>query len=286
MNEGLTVRRRFDEADIKATEPTLKVGLLATINREGLPHLTLISSLRACSPTQVVWGQFTEGLSKEFIQLNPRAGFAIMTLNKELWRGKATFSRTATYGTEYEAYNNTPMFRYNAYFGIHTVYYMDLVGHSGRQVLPMGRVVLGAILTKAAKYLGGRPGGATVLNAWTCGMLDKMDTLKFLAYVDTDGYPGIIPVIQAQAWGKEGIVFSTAAYGNELAGIPEGAPVAILGMSLSMEDVLVRGPFYGLRRIGGVRCGTVRVEWVYNSMPPVPQQIYPPVPLEPIRDFH
>jgi hypothetical protein len=285
MNQLLTAQRRFDETDIKATEPSLKVGLLATINHDGMPHLTLISTLQACSPTEVAWGQFTEGLSKEFIRRNPRAGFMVMTLERELWRGKATFGRTATDGREFEAYNNTPMFRYNAYFGIHTVYYMDLVGHSGRQRLPMPRIVLGAVLTTAAKVLGGAPGGAVVLNSWTRDLLGKMDTLKFLAYVDEDGYPAIIPVIQAQAWGKEGVIFSTAAYGEELAAIQPGTPVAILGMALSMEDVLVRGPFGGLRRIGGVRCGTVQVESVYNSMPPVPQQIYPPVALEPIRDF-
>jgi hypothetical protein len=286
MKDRLTARDSFDENEIEATEATLKVGLLATINEEGLPHLTLISSLRACSPTRVVWGQFTEGMSKEFIRLNPRAGFAIMTLDKELWRGKATFRRAATSGPEYEEYNNTPMFRYNAYFGIHTVYYMDLTGHTGRQRLPMGRIVVGAVLTRAASVLGGRPEGAAVLNFWTRSLLDKMDTLKFLAYVDRDGYPAIIPVIQAQAWGSDGIIFSTAAYGDELEAIPVGTPVAILGMALSMEDVLVRGPFGGLRRIGGARCGTIQVTWVYNSMPPVPQQIYPPVTLEPIRDFH
>jgi hypothetical protein len=285
MNEALTLRRTFDEADIKATEHILKVGLLATINEEGLPHLTLISSLQACSATQVAWGQFTEGLSKEFIRRNPLAGFMVMTLEKELWRGKATFCRSANDGPEYEAYNNTPMFRYNAYFGIHTVYYMDLVGHTGRQSLPMGRIVVGALLTMAAKSLGRKPEGATALNPWTCDLFDKMDALKFLAYVDTDGYPAIIPVIQAQAWSSGGVIFSTTAFGDELAAIPVGKPVAILGMALSMEDVLVRGPFGGLGRIGGVRCGTVQVEWVYNSMPPVPQQIYPPVALERVRDF-
>lgn len=286
MIESLTVERTFDEADIKATEPTLKVGLLATINDDGLPHLTLISSLQACSPTEVVWGQFTEGLSKAFIRRNPRAGFLVMTLNKELWRGKATFSRTATEGGEFEAYNRAPMFRYNAYFGIHTVYYMDLVGQSGRQVLPMGRIILGAILSKVAIGLGGSSGETSVLNPWTRNLFNTMDALKFLTFVDSDGYPAIIPVIQAQSWGREAILFSTAAYGDELAAIPVGASVAVLGMTLDMEDVLVRGPFGGVRRIGGVRCGVIPIEWVYNSMPPVPQQIYPPVALEPIQDFH
>ncbi len=56
-------------------------------------------------------------------------------------------------------------------------------------------------------------------------------------------------------------------------------------MSLSMKDVLMRGVFEGIRRVGGFRCGVVGVDWVYNSMPPVPQQIYPPLDLEPVTSF-
>ena len=42
----------------------MKIGILGTVNPQGLPHLTMISSLKACSPTQLCFGQFTEGVSK------------------------------------------------------------------------------------------------------------------------------------------------------------------------------------------------------------------------------
>ncbi len=275
----------FSEADIKSFEPEMKIGLLATVNEAGLPHLTLISTLRASTPTQVVWGQFTEGLSKQFVRRNPKTAFLIMTLGRELWRGKASFTHTAQQGKEFDIYNNTPMFRYNAYFGIHTVYYMDLVNHSGRQALPMGGIVIAAIQTIVARTFGGNKGQADVLNPWTQGLMNKIDNLKFLAYIGGDGYPVIIPVIQAQASGSERIVFAVSAYGDELRAVPENATVAVFGMSLDMEDVLMRGTFQGVRRMGGFRCGVVGVNWVYNSMPPVPQQIYPALDLEPVTHF-
>lgn len=275
----------FSNADMKAFEPTMKIGLLATVSDEGLPHLTLISSLQASSPTQMMWGQFTEGLSKRFIRSNPKTGFMVMTMDKEIWRGKTTFTHTQQQGAGFEMYNNTPMFRYNAYFGIHTVYYMDLVANSGRHVLPMGKVVRGAIQTMIAKTFSARSKSAPVLNLWTRKLLNQFDALKFLAYVDADGYPVIIPVIQAQSKGSDTLIFSAALYHDDLAAIPQAAPVAMLGMTLDMEDVLLRGTFMGLRRVGGVRCGTIKVDWVYNSMPPVPQQIYPAVAMEPVRRF-
>ena len=275
----------FTPDDIKALQPTMKVGLLATLNPEGLPHLTLISSLQANNPSQLIWGQFVEGMSKQHVREHPRVGFLIMTLDKNLWRGKAVYTHTASQGPEFEMYNNTPMFRYNAYFGIHTVYYMDLVEHSGRQALPMGRVVLAAVKTIAAKALSRERGHASVLNLWTRQLMNKLDGLKFLAYVTSDGYPAIVPIIQAQAADAENIIFSTGAYGRELEAIPAGMTVAVFGMSLEMEDVLMRGEFKGVRRMGGMRCGQVSVNWVYNPMPPKPQQIYPQPVFEAVTHF-
>jgi hypothetical protein len=276
---------QFSADDIKALQPTMKVGLLATLNPEGLPHLTLISSLQANTPDQLIWGQFVEGMSKQHVRQNPQVGFLIMTLDKHLWRGKAVYTHTASQGPEFEMYNNTPMFRYNAYFGIHTVYYMDLVEHSGRQALPMGRVVLAAVKTMAAKALSRARGRATVLNLWTRQLMNKLDGLKFLAYVGSDGYPVIIPIIQAQAADAESIIFSLGAYGRELEAVPAGGTVAVFGMSLEMEDVLMRGAFQGVQRMGGVRCGRVSVNWVYNPMPPKPQQIYPQPAFAPVTHF-
>lgn len=275
----------FSEADIQALAPVMKVGLLATVTPDGLPHLTLISSLQASAPRQMIWGQFVEGLSKQYVRENPKAGFLVMTLDREVWRGKATFTHTANQGPEFEMYNNTPMFRYNAYFGIHTVYYMDLVAQSGRQALPMGRIVVAAIQTLLARTLSRRRPVNEVLNDWTRGLINKLDNLKFLAYIGADGHPLIIPAIQAQAADAERIVFSLGAYGDDLAAIPEGATVAVFGMSLDMVDVLMRGEFQGLQRMAGVRCGSIRVNWVYNPMPPKPQQIYPPVALEAVTTF-
>lgn len=275
----------FSPEEIEAFSPTMKIGLVATVNPDGLPHLTLIASLQANSPTQMIWGQFAEGMSKEHVRLDPKVGFLIMTLDRQLWRGKATFTHSATQGPEFEMYNNTPMFRYNAYFGVHTVFFLDLVEHTGGHPLPMGQVVFSAIQTMIARAFSRADGQEQVLNLWTRQLMNKLDNLKFLSYVGPEGYPTIVPVIQAMAAGSERIIYSTGAFGDELAAVPPGANVAVFGMSLQMEDVLMRGEYQGLQRIAGIRCGAVRVNWVYNPMPPKPQQIYPPIHVEPITTF-
>jgi len=275
----------FSEEDITSTQPAMKVGLLATVSANGLPHVTLLSSLMACGPKEMCFGQFTEGMSKKHLLENPKVGFLIMSLDKALWRGKATYTHDLKEGQEYDFYNNIPMFRYNAYFGIHTVYYMDLVVQTGKVPLSMNKIIFAAIQTMQARILGPKSHANPVLNHWTRAFVDKIDNLKFLSYVGDDGYPIIVPAIQIQSLDSQNILFSTSVYTEELEAIPTGVPLAVFSMALTMEDVLMRGKYIGLRRIGGVKVGEMEVDWVYNPMPPVPGQIYPPMEIKPVTQY-
>lgn len=275
----------FSQEDIQCFAPEMKVGLLATLNEHNEPHITILSTLQARQPRELFFGQFAEGMSKEYIRRNPKAGFLIMTLDKNFWRGKARFTRTATQGEEFDLLNNTPMFRYNSYFGIHTVYYLDLIEQSGKQPLPMGTVITAAIKTLAAKTLSPAPQGKAVLNGWTRRLLAKLDNLKFIAHVDEDGFPQLTPLIQAQPDGRERVIFSTAAFGEDLKKIQAGTTVSLFCMSFKMETVLLRGTWEGFRRRAGLQCGGLQVNWIYSCMPPKPMVIYPEAPLEPVRDF-
>jgi hypothetical protein len=278
-------RTTFTDSDIQGLAPAMKIGVLATVSNKGLPHMTLLSSLRASSPTGLTFGQFTEGLSKTNVRLNPRTGFLAMTLQKELWRGTAKFTHTGKGGPEYDAYNNEPLFRYNSYFGIHTVFFLDLIAHTGRENLPMRGVIAASLATAAARAAAGKARDCRALNQWTRGVMSAMGNLKFAAYVAADGYPRIVPILQAQAASRDRIIFSPLVYGDELEAVPAGASLAIFGMTLQMEDVLMRGTYAGIRRICGIRCGQVEVDWVYNSMPPVPGQIYPPTECAAVQAF-
>ena len=277
--------KKFSEQDIQDLLPAMKIGVLGTVTPDGLPHVTLITTLMASKPDEVVWGQFMEGTSKKFIKTNPKTGFLIMGLDKSFWTGQAEYTRSAKDGKDYEFYNNTALFRYNSYFGVHTVHYMDLKGQSGKHPLPMNKIVFAAIQTMIAKALTFGKSKKQVMNKWTQGFFNKIDNLKFLCYVDANGYPVVLPIIQAQALDPEHICFSFGAFGEELAAIPPFTPVAILSMALSMQDVLVRGTYQGSKKVCGIQTGMLQVDWVYNSMPPKPMQIYPPLPVETITQF-
>jgi hypothetical protein len=280
------ILKRFDENDLKCFEPEAKVGLIATLNPEGLPHVTLITALQAKTSDRLIWGQFSEGHSKKNVQTNPKTGFLIMTLDRSLWRGKALWTSSATHGEDYEMFNNKPMFRYNAYFGIHTVHYMNLVETYGREALPLIRIGLGSILTRAAKSAVRKVNSARrILKPWAEGLFNRLNSIKFICYAGEDGYPVVIPLIQCQAADSSRFAFSPLAYQDELAALQPGCNVAVFGLTMEMEDVLVRGVFTGLEKHRGITLGCVDINWVYNSMPPKPGQIYPVPELRPVVNF-
>jgi hypothetical protein len=285
MNNPIYPHTHFSEQDIKDLSAAMKVGIMGTVNPQGLPHLTLITTLMASTPEVVVWGQFMEGTSKKHVQENPKTGFMVMGLDKNFWRGFSDYTHADNSGKDYEFYNNTPLFRYNAYFGVHRVHYMNLISHTGKNPLPMNKIIPAAVMTMIAKSLTRKPEQTPVLNDWTQAFFNKIDNLKFMSYINAEGYPVIIPLIQAQALDREHLIFSFVAFGEELAQIPAYTPVAVFGMALTMEDVLVRGIYQGAKRVAGIKCGVVQLDWVYNSMPPTPRQIYPEVIIEAVREF-
>ncbi len=280
-----TLKPEFSEADRQAYTAATKVGLLASLNEQGQPHICLITTIQANGPQELIMGEFVTGVSKKFIQQNHRVAFLIMTLNRQLWRGQATWTHLTKEGPEYERLNLIPMFRYNTYFGINTVHFFDLVGVAGPEALPMPAIMREALKTAASKgrFRTGRP--ERILKPFLEKMFNQLTTLKFLAYVAPDGYPRLVPLIQCQAADSRRLVFSQGVYADELKAIPAGATAAIFCMNFGIEDILVRGTFNGFKPSPLGPLGSLEIEWVYNSMPPATGQIYPEIELKPVTDF-
>jgi hypothetical protein len=261
--------------DMLAFEESAKVGLLATVDPQGLPHISLITSIQAKSAHALMFGQFSEGRSKRHVKHNPHVGFLVMNRERKLWRGKARWTGEATSGDDYEMYNRKPMFRYNSYFGIHTVHYLDLVELSGRQPISTAGIAAGSLLTALTRRLYAIGSREAILKPWAERHLGKLGTLKFFAFVGADSYPAIVPLVPCQSAGRARLVFAPTVHRAELAAIPADASVAVFALNLQMESVLVRGRFTGYRGLPGLRTGAIDIDFVYNSMPPMQGPIYP-----------
>ncbi len=249
---------------------TIKIGLVATLDEFNKPHITVLSTIMGKGKNEMMFGKFVEGYSKEFILERPKSGFLIMNTDKEFWHGTMDYTYLKKEGEDYINYNNQPLYRYNSYFGINTVYYFKLREISDKANLPMSKIIFNAVLTMLfkGKYKGHRK---NVMNHWTRNFTAKLDTLTFISYINDDGYPVIVPVIQAQSASESRLVFRNQPYKEELSKIKSGQDVAILAFSMSMETVLLKGKFEGFDKLG---LGYLDVRRVYNCMPPVHQYIY------------
>ena len=281
----METKKEFNKEDIKAFEPENKIGLLATVNENNHAHITMISTLQARNSKELVWGQFSEGFSKRNIKTNPKTAFLIMNLQKKLWRGKAIWKYEKKEGEEFIKFNKLPMWRYNSYFGIHTIHYMELTETTKQQSLPVASIAFSAILTKIAKSSATIENKERIMNNWTENFFNKLDTLKFLSYVANDGFPVIIPVLQCQAADSQQLVFNTQAYKKELLSIKADTELTVFALSIDMKDVLVRGKFKGFKKHRGINLGSIDVNWVYNPMPPIAGQIYPELKTETVVEF-
>jgi len=258
-------------AHIEAFDATYKISLVGTIDDTGEPHVTLMSTLQAKDETTLTLGQFVEGVSKQYMQQRPDIGFLVMGLDKRFWTGSAAWTEKRTHGDEYEKYNEVPLFRYNAYFGVHTVHYFDLKEVSDGEPLSMGAVVFRAVLNMLTRWARKRK--VKALKPWALKLLQGVATLKFLCVI-ADGSPMLVPVVEAQASDAGRIIVPYHPYAHRLP-LQKGDKVAMLGANLDMVSVHVNGTFSGWKRGILGRYGIIDIERVYNSVPPKQGWIYP-----------
>ncbi len=266
----------IDEDSIKMMAVDSKVGVLATEDESGYPHLSFISSIQAFGTDKLTFGQFSAGLSKQFISERPKAGFLILSADKRWCSGNAVMTHSETTGAEFDLYNNKPLFRYNSYMGFYRIFYLNLERITRFAPLPMGAIVLGAIFSRV-KALFVKKSERHALPHIGEDLFAQLDSLKFLSYFDAEGRAVVLPVVQATSAGSDRIALVGTPFGKELKKIPDGAKAAILCLNLKMESVLVKGVYRG---------GVLEIERVYNSMPPKMEYVYPRgETIEPIRSF-
>jgi hypothetical protein len=254
-----------------------KIGILASVAPDGYPHMALISSLSVKSKKKLMWGQFSQGSVKAYLKDNPKTGFLVVLADMHWWTGKALHTGTVLKGEDYEYFNNKPLFRYNSYFGFGAVHYEDLLDLSAGQKLSIPQVGLGfmkSTLMKGAVKRGGA--GLLKMPPYGIAMASKLGALKFVAYVDSDGFPRIIPALQGTAVDANRLVFSAVPYGKLLEKIPPGAKAAVYLANMDLESLLLQGRWSGMGRYGGQRGAVFEIDKVYNSMLPIGGYIYPP----------
>jgi nitroimidazol reductase NimA-like FMN-containing flavoprotein (pyridoxamine 5'-phosphate oxidase superfamily) len=260
-----------------------KIGLLAIIGDDGYPHMVFINTITALDEKTLAWGQFIQGLSKRLLPEKKNAAFLAVTQEMDVFRGKAIYNHEEKTGEIFERFNMKPLFRYNSYFGIEKAHLMDLKSLLPPDKLKMTDIVIGALASRLAASAVKNDSDA--MNSKTRSLFAQLAGLKFIAYEDDDGFPWIVPCIQAAPAGNGSIVFSLRPDGGEIKRIPKDARVAVYFTNMQLQSVMVKGTYRGIERRFGVKSGVVDVEMVYNPMPPASGYIYPREELKKVDQF-
>lgn len=257
--------------DAQELENPYKIALIAMQDDEGDMHMCLTTSLMNKGEDKMMFGEFVNGMSKELVYRHPQVGFFIMSVAKNFWTGSMTMSHSVREGEDYVRYNDMQLFRYNTYCGVSVVHYADLNRISEKQPLNMPGIVANAVRVLAVKnaYAGDKT--KQVLRPWAQNFLANLGNLMFIGYMGDDGFPKIVPIIQAQSASSGRIVFTKAPYSDMLTDLKDGARVAVYGLSLDMQGVLVKGNY----RQATKGTGYVDIDKVYNPLPPKAGYIYP-----------
>lgn len=268
---------KISDEIINFTQPEVMVKLISTIDPRNWPHITLISSNRVISEEKIVWGEFTKGLSKEYVQKNPKQGLFYMTAETpfKFIQVKADFSHTETEGEDMETFNKSDFMRYFTYVTIYKVYYNNIVAATPIRELPFGgisRKITKEIIKSAKTELDEKK-----LNVIGYKLFTNPIGIRALSYIDpSDGYPIIIPHLQLQAVDHNRLYFPLTALKEDLSEIPVNSKVAVFAANFDMASQVVKGTFTGIHEAGEIEYGLIDIDEIYNSSPPITGVIYPP----------
>jgi hypothetical protein len=280
----------ISEEGIEFTQPDIMLKLVSTIDEKGRPHVTLISSNRAISKDKIVWGAFTEGLSKKYVKERPKQGIFYMTAEMpfKFLQAKVDFTHTTKEGKDLDHFNQTQLMRYFTYVRTHTAYYNRIVAATPIRNLPLFGIVKGIIKNIIGKGSAKTKLDEKRLNVIGYKLFAAPIAVRVISYIDPeDGYPTMIPAIQLQAPDRNRLVFPPSVLKEDLNKIPIGSKVAVFGMNFEFYNQLVKGTFTGFKKFRGIKFGVIEIEEIYNSTPPVPRIIYPPLEAIPkVTEFH
>jgi len=281
-NNKIVWYSEFSDEVIEFTQPELMVKLVSTIDSRGWPHLTIITSNRARSRDQIVWGQFFAGTSKEYVQKNSKQGIFYMTAEApfKFIQVKADFTHTKNEGKDLEYFNQLDFFRYLTYINVYKVFYNKVIAVTPIRDLPPGtisRKIVKAIINEAKTNLEEKRLNVIGYKLFT----DKIG-VRAIAYIDpSDGYPIIIPHLQLNAVDHNRLYFPLTALKEDFLNIPTNSKVAVIGANFDMASQVVKGTFTGIHSVENVEYGLIDIEEIYNSSPPIVGKIYPEIETRP-----
>jgi hypothetical protein len=221
----------------------------------------------------LIFGNFLLHKTVGNLNADSRVGILVITTDLEGWILQGDFLGWEQSGPYVDRLNSTDLLRYNAYTGIRNagVVQVKAVLHHFR--ISKLQVAADYVLARAA-CIGARESGslegATKMPSVVQEKLSPMTAVRVLGFLDTEGYPLVVPLLSLQPAGDSVLVCAQGMSADLLGSLPPGTPVAANLLTLDIVSFQVKGLWLESRRLLGAPIGAMSVTAVYAGGPPIP----------------
>lgn len=254
----VTAQTELSSKDLDLLADDSKICLTALAGPDR-PLITLVAPLVAPTPTELAWADFSPPGAAQGLPAGHKLGFLIIHGGKQIWLGRGVWNGLDHDGPVMERLAEQPALKANPNVTLTGAHRVGLVDFTGPVKMPITDIGLTALMTKWSRRGLDRTGRA-VLTPDQRAVLDKTGSLKFLAWADQDGFPRLVPIIQALAVDDGRLAFSTAVFVPELKELTDGARVTIYVISTDNNRFTLTGRFIGRRRKRLVKLGVIDLD--------------------------
>jgi hypothetical protein len=117
----------------------------------------------------------------------------------------------------------------------------DLVEVSEQQKLSIPKILFGSIKSKHMKKFITNADGVNRLPQYGIDLAKPLTALKFISFVDKDGYPRLLPAMQASVIDGDHVGVSNNTTTEIINEIPNGSKVAIFIANFDLVCLMVQG---------------------------------------------
>lgn len=270
--EGNVAEARLSPAIVEALAGERTPKFLATLNHEGVPNVVPIISLQAADESTIIFGEFMIWKTRRNLEVNPHVAVAVMTASQG-WVIKGDFLEFQRSGPFFDQIMASDTFRYNAYAGIRNAGVIRVKSVVRAFAVSRLAVVLDMIRARwFARRARGQVHDGVAVPLPVREKFARLQAAKFLAHLDDDGYPDMVPVLSLIPADERTLVFSDGLAAAALGALSPGARVAASVLTFEPVAYQIKGEFLGGERSLGRLAGVVAVEEVYSASPPLPGQ--------------
>jgi hypothetical protein len=247
---------------------------LATCSVDGIPNIVPCTSLTSAGDVEnrLIFGNFLLRKSVNNLNQNPKVGIMVITPDLEGWILQGDFVEWQQTGPYADYLNNSDLLRYNAYTGIRNAGVIQVRKVIRHFRISKQRVLADYLLARACSYSKnkGSSGEVVDLPPVVRKNFSLLMAVRILTFLDSDGYPLVIPTLSLQPSGEDTLVCAPGSFGDILQLLDSGSPVAASLLTFDAVSFQAKGRWLEQRKFLGAPVGFMSVTSVYAGGPPIP----------------